>query len=323
MPSARYSSSSRRRGFRLASTASVISRGARLRASASVCPPNACGREQHDGNPGGNAERAQTSRSRDGRCHCSFSGRNTGHHDTVERRQNLIRRRWTLLRILLEAAHHDVRERRRDVGDFRRDRRRRFGDVRSDELRADARSANGCAPVEHLVRHARRTHRCRRGDRRAGSPTACSGAMYAGVPSDVPSCVSVRRRCVTASRADAVIAFAMPKSVTTPLPPESSTLSGLMSRCTTPCACAYASALRDVAQDARRPRDRAARRVAPGARAATRPRRTASCSTAAPSASPASAAGTMCGCCSRAASWISRLNRSTLNAARAAPAAAP
>ena len=59
--------------------------------------------------------------------------------------------------------------------------------------------------------------------------------MYAGVPIDVPTCVSV------APGADvraALIAFAMPKSVTTAVPPERSTLSGLMSRCTTPRWCA-------------------------------------------------------------------------------------
>jgi hypothetical protein len=42
---------------------------------------------------------------------------------------------------------------------------------------------------------------------------------------------------------EALMAFAIPKSVTTAVPPDRSTLSGLMSRCTTPRACAYASAL--------------------------------------------------------------------------------
>ena len=55
----------------------------------------------------------------------------------------------------------------------------------------------------------------------------------------VPTCVSVPPgACVF----DAASALAMPKSVTTAAAPESSTLSGLMSRCTTPCSCAYASA---------------------------------------------------------------------------------
>ena len=42
-----------------------------------------------------------------------------------------------------------------------------------------------------------------------------------------------------------------------------------------------------------------------------------------PSASPAVSSGTMCGCWSRAASWISRLNRSTRDAAPPARAGAP
>ncbi len=40
----------------------------------------------------------------------------------------------------------------------------------------------------------------------------------------------------------ALMAFAIPKSVTVALPWERSTLSGLMSRCTTPWECANASA---------------------------------------------------------------------------------
>ncbi len=41
---------------------------------------------------------------------------------------------------------------------------------------------------------------------------------------------------------EADTALATPKSVTTAWPSESSTLSGLMSRCTTPLRCAYARA---------------------------------------------------------------------------------
>ena len=62
--------------------------------------------------------------------------------------------------------------------------------------------------------------------------------MYAGVPSATPS--DVMPPC--SALLDALNAFATPKSVTIALPPESSTLSGLMSRCTMPCSCAYASA---------------------------------------------------------------------------------
>jgi hypothetical protein len=80
-----------------------------------------------------------------------------------------------------------------------------------------------------------------------GSPAPCSGAMYAGVPIDVPICVSV------APGADdvraALIAFAIPEIRDDRGALDSSTLSGLMSRWTTPCRCAYASAF-DVAQHA-------------------------------------------------------------------------
>ena len=51
-------------------------------------------------------------------------------------------------------------------------------------------------------------------------------------------------------------AFATPKSVTTATPPGEMMLSGLMSRCTMPSPCAYASADGDVAQDVQRVADR-------------------------------------------------------------------
>ena len=57
----------------------------------------------------------------------------------------------------------------------------------------------------------------------------------------MPTCVSsadTEPSCVR----DTLMAFAMPKSVTTAAPPDSRMFSGLMSRCTTPSACAYASA---------------------------------------------------------------------------------
>src|SRR6266516_2099916 len=60
-----------------------------------------------------------------------------------------------------------------------------------------------------------------------GSALACSGDMYAGVPSATPS--DVMPPC--SALLDALNAFATPKSVTIALPPESSTFSGLMSRC--------------------------------------------------------------------------------------------
>ena len=65
------------------------------------------------------------------------------------------------------------------------------------------------------------------------SPATCSGAMYPGVPNDEPGLVIVMPPATLLVRA-ASMALAMPKSDTTAVPPEMSTLSGLMSRCTTP-----------------------------------------------------------------------------------------
>ncbi len=63
-------------------------------------------------------------------------------------------------------------------------------------------------------------------------PVDCSGLMYAGVPMMVPVCV----RCCPPPAA--LTARAIPKSVTTAVPPDSMMFSGLMSRCTTPWLCA-------------------------------------------------------------------------------------
>src|ERR1041385_273479 len=65
--------------------------------------------------------------------------------------------------------------------------------------------------------------------------------MYAGVPIAPPAWVRVTAAPPSWVR-EAVSALAMPKSVTTAAPWERSTFSGLMSRCTMPCPCAYASA---------------------------------------------------------------------------------
>ena len=63
--------------------------------------------------------------------------------------------------------------------------------------------------------------------------------MYAGVPIPAPACVI---EAFDALLCAAENAFAMPKSATTAAPPDMRMLSGLMSRCTTPCACAYCNA---------------------------------------------------------------------------------
>ena len=67
------------------------------------------------------------------------------------------------------------------------------------------------------------------------SPVACSGLMYAGVPSATPVSVSV-------SPPAALTARATPKSATRACPDSNRMFSGLMSRCTTPASCARPSA---------------------------------------------------------------------------------
>ena len=140
----------------------------------------------------------------------------------------------------------------------------------------------------------------------AGSAVACSGDMYAGVPSATPNDV----RPPWSALLDAESAFATPKSVTIALPPESNTLSGLMSRCTIPRSCAYANAatisrrIRIASLTGNSPcRARRARSDSPSTNGMVK--------YGSPFASPAESSGTMCGCWSFAASRISRLNRSS------------
>ena len=59
-----------------------------------------------------------------------------------------------------------------------------------------------------------------------GALAACSGLMYAGVPTAIPVPVNF-------SPPAAVIARAIPKSVTTACPASNRMFSGLISRCTT------------------------------------------------------------------------------------------
>ena len=81
-----------------------------------------------------------------------------------------------------------------------------------------------------------------------GSPAACSGAMYAGVPIDVPICVSV---APGAGVRDALIALAMPKSVTTADAAGEQHVVGLDVAVHDAALVRVGERLRDVAQDAR------------------------------------------------------------------------
>ena len=135
--------------------------------------------------------------------------------------------------------------------------------------------------------------------------------MYAGVPIDVPTCVNV---AATGPVRAAEMALAIPKSVTTAVPPESSTLSGLMSRCTTPRACAYAKAR----ATSRRTLVVSVIERAPSVASRARsdwPSTYGIVKYGRPFVSPAVSTGTMFACCMDAARRISRSNRSALSAA--------
>jgi hypothetical protein len=66
-----------------------------------------------------------------------------------------------------------------------------------------------------------------------GSPAACSGLMYLGVPTVTPICVNVLD-----SEEAASTALPMPKSATTAWPSCRRMFSGLISLWTIPCRCA-------------------------------------------------------------------------------------
>ena len=138
------------------------------------------------------------------------------------------------------------------------------------------------------------------------SAAACSGAMYCGVPIEVPTRVSVSFLDWLCSATDS--ALATPKSATHADPPESSTLSGLMSRCTTPRACAKASAratslrMLTVCAIDSGPRASRVRSDSPSTNGIVK--------YGSPPVSPALSTPTMCGCWSAAESMISRRNLS-------------
>ncbi len=172
--------------------------------------------------------------------------------------------------------------------------------------------------------------------------TAASDPVVPGVPPWERSCPPpAEGRSVEASTSARLTALAMPKSVTMAAPPASMMLSGLMSRCTTPRSCAYASAR---ATSRRMPMHSATgRSCAPcccpcccswrcscscsccrscrdPSRARRRSRSDGPSSNGItkynrPSASPESNSGTMFGCRSRDAMAISRRNRARPSAA--------
>ena len=121
---------------------------------------------------------------------------------------------------------------------------------------------------DDLICHDRITRIEGGGPSKKGIATVGPRAGTDGVPIEVPSAVSAVEASSLFVRA-ADNAFAIPKSVTTAVPPETSTLSGLMSRCTTPRSCVL-QRTGDVPEDSHAVGDR--ERLATGK---TRPERLA------------------------------------------------
>ena len=90
--------------------------------------------------------------------------------------------------------------------------------------------SNSLRPVSISCRITPADHRSARAS--VGSPIACSGAIYAAVPSVVPGVVSSGLPCSFASPKSRIFRTPRPWKIRFP---------GLMSRCTMPCACASAS----------------------------------------------------------------------------------
>ena len=88
---------------------------------------------------------------------------------------------------------------------------------------------HGCFPVSISYATTPVEYRSARGPTRSAS-TIASGAMYVGVPMAMPG--EVTPLCEPGP----AIAFAMPKSASSAFVPDRKMFSGLMSRCTTPCA---------------------------------------------------------------------------------------
>ncbi len=135
------------------------------------------------------------------------------------------------------------------------------------------------------------------------SPSTCSGAMYAGVPTAPPT--------VLPSEGSSMWVRAIPKSVTTTRPLLSSiTLSGFRSRCTTPASCAAERAAHVAwAMESARATDSAPARASniesgsPSTYSIVR--------NFSPSCSPMSKVRATLGCVTRLASFTSRLKRSS------------
>ena len=154
----------------------------------------------------------------------------------------------------------------------------------------------------------RRDRRVRRCLRRAPAPAPCTPASRATIPA---SCQRGRSGMIGVRTRYGRWPSRFQSPATTAVPDESSTFSGLMSRWTIPCPCAYDERASNVAKNVERFTE------GEPARGDSRAKGLAvdewhRCSVLVPSASPAVSTGTRLACWSRAATCTSRAKRSAL-----------
>ena len=180
--------------------------------------------------------------------------------------------------------------------------------VRAVSMPSVVSAANGRRPVTLSTRTSASEYRSERAS--SCAPRACSGDAYRAVPNTAPA-GSVQ---LASARARA-----RPKSATRTMPCSSNRrFAGLMSRCSTPRACAYSSA--DATSRPTRAACETVRCVPWSSIARSEPPSSSSSTMNGTSSSPQSCTVTMCGWCSEAASWASARNRRR-NAASSASAA--
>ena len=179
-----------------------------------------------------------------------------------------------------------------------RERRRPLGHHLGDD-RLHARAGERRLAGEHLVRHGAERVDVARARRSCARPSPARATCTA-------ACRARGRSASCAAPPACCTASAMPKSATSACPSCSRMFSGLMSRWMTPCAMRVVERVGDLARDAHRVVDRQLPLALEPRRAASRPSRAASRSTAARPPRRESSSGRMCGCCSRAVVRISR-----------------
>ena len=160
--------------------------------------------------------------------------------------------------------------------------------------------SNGFAPATHSYRMTPSAHTSACGPTNFARPTACSGAMYAGVPMNACDCVR-----------SVVPRFASPKSATFGSPSAvRSTFAGFRSRWTMPSACAAATprAIFSTSTAA----SRSGMGPPTSRRSSEPPDRYSIAMNGPPACSPNSYTCTTCGCFTAAITSASAQNRDTI-----------